>query len=148
MTVRGNARRSLGKVGSRPATTSVADQLQLVPPAVRVIVQATRRTVKAAAPTAEEVPYQGKPPRLRGALWKIVRYALGDADVVGIGASATHVLLYFYQGTELDDGSGLLQGGGKVMRSILLTRPQDAERPDVRRMLRRAFKLASERTRM
>jgi len=28
---------------------------------------------------------------------------LGDAEVAGIGASSTHVLLYFHRGAELDD---------------------------------------------
>jgi uncharacterized protein YdhG (YjbR/CyaY superfamily) len=122
---------------------SVADHLKLMAPQMRATVVAARRAVRAAAPTASEQPYQSKPPRSKSALWKIARYSLGGADVAGIGASSTHVLLYLHQGTELDDGSGLLEGAGKTMRSIRLNTPRDAKRPQVKRMLRKAFQLAS-----
>jgi hypothetical protein len=136
-----------GNTISASTEISVADQLKLVAPAARAIVQAARRAVRAAAPAARESAYQGGPPRSQGALWKIVRYKLGAADVAGIGTFSTHALLYFYRGTDLDDGSGLLEGGGKVMRSIRLNAPRDAARPEVERMLRRAFQLASEERR-
>ena len=91
---------------------------------------------------AREQPYQSKPPRAKSSLWKIARYVVGDADVVGIALSSVHAVLYFYRGAELDDGSGLLDGGGKSMRFIRLTTPRDALRPEVRRMLQRAFSAA------
>ena len=116
----------------------------VLPAVVSSTVQAARREIKAAAPTAIERPYGGVPRRSKTTLWKIARYALGDADVAGVGAFSTHALLYFYRGVELDDGSGLLEGRGKVMRSIRLFTPRDAARPDVRRMLRKAFRLAAE----
>jgi len=40
-----------------------------------------------------------------------------------------------------DDGSGLLQGGGKDARFVTLRTPADAERPAVKRLVRKAFKL-------
>jgi hypothetical protein len=61
--------------------------------------------------------------------------------VVGIGTFADHSNLFFYRGRELDDGSGLLQGGGKAMRFITLRQPADAEQPAVKQMVHRAFKL-------
>lgn len=125
---------------------SLADHLQQMSDNVRATVVATRRAVRAVAPKAIERPYQSKPPRSKSALWKIARYSLGDADVVGIGASSTHVLLYFHRGVELDDGSGLLRGAGKTMRSITMDTPRDASRPEVKRMLRKAFQLASRPT--
>jgi hypothetical protein len=103
--------------------------------------------VKAAAPSAKESPYQSEPPRSKSALWKIARYEVSDVEVVGIGASSAHVLLYLYRGADLDDGAGLLEGSGKAMRSLKLSTPQDAARPEVRRMLRQAFKLAAESSR-
>lgn len=124
--------------------TSVTDHVKRMVPPVRATVDAARRAVRAAAPTASERPYESKPPRSKSALWKIARYSLGDVDVAGIGASSTHVLLYFYRGTELDDGGGLLEGGGKAMRSIRLDTPRDAARREVTRMLRKAFQLASQ----
>jgi hypothetical protein len=120
---------------------TLSEQLKKLPPGVRSIVQAARRTVKAAAPAAEEVTSQSPPPRSSSYMWKLIRYAVNGRDVVGIGAFTGHASLVFYRGRELDDGKGLLQGGGKDARFITLRTPADAKRPDVARMLRKAFKL-------
>jgi len=120
---------------------SLSEQLKKIPPGVRSIVQAARRTVKAAAPNATETTSQREPPRSTSYMWKLVRYKVDGRDVVGIGAFTGHASLVFYRGRELDDNSGLLQGGGKETRFITLTTPADAERPDVARMVRKAFKI-------
>jgi hypothetical protein len=119
----------------------VSDHIKKIPPAVRPIVQAARRTVKEVAPKAVEISYQSEPPRSSTYMWKIVRYAVDGANVVGIGTFARHSTLFFYRGRELDDGSGLLEGSGKNSRFITLRAPADAERPAVKRLLRKAFKL-------
>ena len=119
----------------------VSEQIKKVPPTVRPIVQAARRTVKAVAPKADEISYQSQPPRSSTYMWKIVRYAVDGTNVVGIGTFARHSTLFFYRGRELDDGSGLLEGSGKDSRFITLKAPADAERPAVKRLLREAFKL-------
>jgi len=75
-------------------------------------------------------------------MWKLVRYAIDGEDVVGIGTFVDHSTIYFYHGRELDDGSGLLQGGGKEMRFITLRSPADAGRAEVKQMVRKAFRLA------
>jgi hypothetical protein len=120
---------------------TLSEQLKKLPPGVRSIVQAARRTVKAAAPSATEITYQSQPPRSKSYMWKMVRYAADGRNVVGIGAFATYAALFFYRGREVDDGSGLLQGGGKEMRAITLRARADADRPAVARMVRKAFKL-------
>src|SRR5438132_5656819 len=120
----------------------VSDHIKKVPPAVRPIVQAARRTVKAAAPTADEISYQSQPPRPSTCMWKIVGYAVGGKNVVGIGTFPRHSTMFFYRGLELDDGSGLLEGSGKDSRFITLHAPADAERPAVKRLVKKAFKLA------
>src|SRR3989442_8428851 len=120
----------------------VSDHQKKVPPAVRPIVQAARRTVKAVAPTAEEISYQSQPPRSSSYMWKIVRYAVGGANVVGIGTFPRHSAMFFYRGRELDDGSGLLEGSGNDSRFITLRAPADAEHPAVKQLLKKAFKLA------
>jgi hypothetical protein len=74
-------------------------------------------------------------------MWKIVRYAVGGANVVGIGTFARHSALFFYRGRELDDGSGLFEGSGKDSRFITLRTPADAERPAVKQLVKKAFKL-------
>jgi len=123
---------------------TVAAQMKRVPSAVRPTVQAARRTVKALAPKAKEMAYQSEPPRSKSALWKIVRYALEDEPVVGIGSFPTYATLYFYRGREIDDASGLLEGSGKDMRFTRLRTPADATRPDVRRLIRKAFALEND----
>lgn len=120
---------------------SVSDHLKRIPPTVRPIVQAARRTVKAVAPMANEITYQSQPPRSSRAMWKLVRYAIDGANVVAIGTFPRHSTLFFFRGRELDDGTGLLEGAGKEMRFITLRAPADAERPAVKRMVRKAFRL-------
>ena len=119
--------------------TSVADHLKKVPPAVRPTVLAARRTVKAAAPKAKEIAYQSKPPRSKSAMWKLARYAINDANVVAVGTFPKHASLFFYRGSELDDGSGLLEGSGKDARFIRLREPKDAAQPALARVLRKAL---------
>jgi len=124
--------------------TTVAEQLKRIPSAVRPTVQAARRTVRALAPKAKEIAYQSEAPRSKSALWKIVRYAIRDEPVVGIGTFPTYATLYFYRGREIDDASGLLEGSGKDMRLTRLRSPADAARPDVRRLVRKAFALEND----
>ena len=124
----------------------VSEQLQKLPPPVRATVQAARRAVKVAAPKGRrEIPYRSQPPRSKGAMWKLVRYAVHGVEgyVVAIGAFSDHASLFFPRGRELDDEAGLLQGGGKQFRFITLRSPADADRADVKRMLRKAFDVAS-----
>jgi hypothetical protein len=123
--------------------STLTEQLKQVPPAVRPNVQAAIKVVKEVAPGADEVAYQMAPPRSKGVMWKLVRYGIEGVDVVGIGTFADHSTLYFYRGVELDDDSGLLQGAGKVMRFITLRSPADAQRAAVKKMVRKAFKLAA-----
>jgi hypothetical protein len=127
-------------VAAAPETT-LSDQLKKLPPSVRAIVQAARRTLKAAAPNATEITSQSPPPRAKSYMWKMVRYAIDGRDVVGIGAFTAYASLVFYRGRELDDGSGLLQGGGKDARFITLRNPADLEQAAIARMIRKAFKL-------
>jgi hypothetical protein len=123
------------------AEIPVSEHLRKIPTAMRPTVQAARRTVKAVAPRAREITYRSQPPRSSRAMWKLVRYAVDGANVVWIGTFPSHATLFFYRGRELDDGSGLLEGGGKDMRFITLRAPADAARPAVKRMVRKAFRL-------
>src|ERR1700738_2044733 len=120
---------------------AVSDHIKKVPPPVRPTVQAPRRMVKAVAPKPDEISYQSQPPRSSTYMWKIVRYAVDGTNVVGIGTFARHSTLFFYRGRELDDGSGLLEGSGKDSRFITLKAPADAERPAVKQLVRKAFRL-------
>jgi hypothetical protein len=128
-----------------PEAHSVSDHVKKVPSSVRPTVQAARRVVKAAAPTATEIAYRSSPPRSKSAMWKIVRYVVDEEQVVAIGTFSTHVSLFFSRGRELEDGSGLLEGTGKDARYITLRAPADAERPAVKRIVRKAFTLGRQR---
>ena len=75
-------------------------------------------------------------------MWKLVRYAIDGANVVGIGTFPDHSTLFFYRGRELDDPDGLLHGSGKDSRFVTLTSPSDAERPAIKRLVKQAFKIA------
>ena len=106
---------------------------------MRPIVEAAIATIRAAAPAAEEIEYGMAAPRSKSMVWKLVRYASAGENVVGVGTLTGHSMIFFYRGRELDDGSGLLQGGGKEMRFIRLDSPEDARRSEVRQMVRKAF---------
>ena len=123
------------------AQISLAEQLKRIPPKTRPTVKAAIRTVKAVAPKADEITYRSQEPRSSRMMWKIVRYSVDGANVVGIGTFPNHSTMFFYRGRELDDGSGLLEGGGKDSRFITLRSPADVERPVVKRLVRNAFKL-------
>ncbi len=125
------------------AKITLAEHLRKVPPTVRPTVKAAIRTVKEVCPKADEITYRSEPPRSKSVMWKIVRYAVNGANVVGVGTFTDHSTLFFYRGRELDDGSGLLKGGGKDSRFITLRSPADVERPVVKRLVRKAFKLGA-----
>jgi uncharacterized protein YdeI (YjbR/CyaY-like superfamily) len=125
------------------AQVSLFDQLNKIPAATRPTVKAAIRMVKAVAPKAEEIAYRSQPPRSKSAMWKLARYAVDGSNVVGVGTFADHSTLFFYRGRELDDGSGLLQGSGKDSRFVTLRSPADAERPAVKRLVRKAFKIGA-----
>src|ERR1700682_2625190 len=123
------------------AQIRLSDHLQKIPAQVRPTVRAAIKTVKETAPKADEITYNSQAPRSSNAMWKLVRYAVDGTNVVGIGTFASHSTIFFYRGRELDDGSGLLQGGGKDSRFVTLRTPADAEQPAVKRLVGKAFKL-------
>jgi hypothetical protein len=119
----------------------LSEHLKNVPTNVRPTVKAAIKTVKEVAPKADEITYRSGPPRSSSAMWKLVRYSVGGANVVGVGTFTNHSTLFFYRGRELDDKSGLLQGSGKDSRYVTLRGPADAEKPALKRLIRQAFKL-------
>ena len=122
---------------------SLSEQLKKIPSNVRPTVKAALKTVKEAAPDADEIAYRSQAPRSKSAMWKIVRYAVDGVNFVGVGTFTDHSTMFFYRGRDLDDASGLLQGSGRDSRFVTLKAPADAERPAVKRLVRQAFKLAS-----
>jgi hypothetical protein len=124
---------------------SLPSQLRTLPAAVRATVQTARRAVKAAAPDAVEVGCQMAQPRSKSMMWKLCRYTREGEDgyVVAIGAFTKHAAIFFARGVELDDGSGVLEGTGKQLRYFTLRTSADAERPMLKRLVRKAFRLGT-----
>jgi hypothetical protein len=121
---------------------TVSGQLKKVPVAVRPTVGAAIKAIREAAPDAEEIAYQMEAPRSERMMWKIVRFAVDGANVVGVGTFPRHATMFFYRGRELDEGDGMLQGTGKDTRFVTLRSPADAESAKVKKLLRKAFRLA------
>lgn len=123
------------------AKISVSEQLRKIPPSVRPIVKAARAVVQAAAPRAKEIAYQSARPSSKSAMWKLARYTIDDAPVIGIGTFSKHASLFFFRGSDLHDASELLEGGGKQLRYITLHSVADAQRAQVKRIVKQALKL-------
>jgi hypothetical protein len=123
---------------------SVDDHLNNVPPAVRPILAAARKTIRSAAPSADEVAYQSKPPKSGSAMYKLARYLVNGEEVAGLGTFAKHSTIYFYRGRELDDEAGLLPGSGMDTRFVTLRNVADAEKPAVKKLVREAFELGGQ----
>ena len=122
---------------------TVDDHLEKVPAAVRPIIEAARRAITGAGPKAVEIPYRSGAPKSPSSMWKLARYTIDGANVVGLGTFSRHSTVFFYRGRELDDPAGLLQGSGKDTRFVTLRSPADAERAAVKRLLRDAFRLGA-----
>jgi len=135
------ATEALNKMSMPAAKISLSDHLRKIPRTMRPTVEAAIRTVTEAAPQAEEITYRSRQPSSSRAMWKLVRYTAGGANVVGIGTFPSHATMFFYRGRELDDGSGLLRGSGKDSRFITLNTPAEAGQPAVKRLVRQAFAL-------
>ncbi|HKC20397.1 MAG TPA: DUF1801 domain-containing protein [Candidatus Dormibacteraeota bacterium] len=121
---------------------STTARINEVPAAVRPIVEAAVDTIHEVAPHAEEIAYDMAAPKSKTMVWKLVRYAAGGENVVGVGTLTGHSMIFFYRGRELDDPAGVLQGGGKEMRFVRLDSPDDARRPEVKRLIKKAFQAA------
>jgi hypothetical protein len=62
--------------------------------------------------------------------------------ICNVGVFRRHVTLAFVRGTDLEDRAGALLGTGRAMRHIRLTKLSDLDRPEIRRYLRKARKVA------
>jgi hypothetical protein len=62
--------------------------------------------------------------------------------ICNISVFRRHVTLAFVRGTDVEDRGGVLQGTGKAMRHIRLTKLSDLDRPEIRRFLRKARRVA------
>lgn len=131
------------KVDPVDVAFDTAPAMAKVPAAVKPIVEAACKAVRAIAPDAEEVPCAGKKPKSASMMWKLVRYAVDGQVVVTVGTFTRHSSMFFARGAEIDDGGGPLEGTGKKLRYITLRTPADAKRAIVKDVLIKAFALAA-----
>ena len=84
----------------------VEEYIAKLPPAQQEIVRSLRKTIRQAAPKLGEA-----------IKWQTPCYS-GSSNVCSIAAFKNHVNLHFFQGAELTDKQGVLEGTGKGMRHV------------------------------
>ena len=101
---------------------------------VREIAERLRALIVEVYPEVVEVPWPKQ---------KIAGYGVGpkkmSEHLCYIGAFKAHVNLGFYYGAVLPDPEGLMDGTGKNLRHIKITRVEAADQPAVRDLLEAAL---------
>jgi hypothetical protein len=123
-------RRQNGGLGRREVSEAKAKVEAFVgeqSPVQRKTINRLRALVKGAFPELEE--------RMR---WSQVGYLVLEKDVCGIYPSSGHVNLSFWQGSALSDPKGLLEGTGKGMRHIKISKVEDVGEETIRAYVREA----------
>lgn len=123
----------------RDSTLTPEQLLARYPEPMRALAEQARSLVRGTVPEASEYVNAG---------WCALAYRHPDAGYFcGIFPFADHVKLLFEHGVELDDPSGLLEGDGRQVRSIVLRRSADVRQRGVRPLLLAAVALRSGRKR-
>lgn len=100
---------------------------------VRSLAREARNLVLSVHPDATEKVWPG---------WKVVGYGVGakmTEMVCGVAPYKGRVGLTFQSGAALEDPDGLLDGGGKRMRSVSITSAEQLRAPGLRTLLASAF---------
>ncbi len=107
---------------------SVEELLERCTPAVRRLVQASRRRILAVVPGATE--------RLRAG-WGILGY---DAPryFAFVAPMKDHVRIGFERGVVLPDPAGILEGNGTQVRHVVVRKPSELRNPALAALLREA----------
>ncbi|MEO7355260.1 MAG: hypothetical protein ABIZ70_13025 [Gemmatimonadales bacterium] len=114
----------------RVAEAQVDELLARLAPGHESLISATRKWVQKRLPSAYELVYEYTS-------WLVISYSPnehGYEGVLAIRASASGVALHFSHGKELPDPEKLLQGTGKLTRSIPLEAASMLARPAVARL--------------
>ena len=122
-------------VERRTAEAELRGLIARFAPAHQRLLAAMRRWMRKRLPTAHEVVYEYSD-------FVVISYSPnehGYEGVLAIRASANGVELYLNRGKELPDPEGLLQGSGKLMRSIPMEGASTLARPAVARLIDEAI---------
>lgn len=95
------------------------------------LVKRLRELVKQTDPDLVEEPKKG---------WKNITYSKKGV-VCAISPHKSYVNLHFYKGASLPDPGGLLQGSGKALRHVKVTKPEDIQEDEIARLVRAAVQL-------
>jgi len=115
----------------RSAEAEVRALIDKFAPAYLRLVNATRRSLQERLPTAHEVVYEYRD-------CFVISFSpneRGYDGVLAIRGSEKGVELYFNNGKQLPDPAKLLQGSGKLVRSINLESASTLARPEVARLI-------------
>jgi len=116
------------------AHDDVASFLTTYPPAVAEIGLNVRETIRAAVPGVRETLDRAA---------RVVGYGFGPGykdSVCTIIPSQKGIKLGIVRGAELPNLNGLLTGSGKIHRHVVLNTLADAKRPEVKRLLKTAYR--------
>ena len=112
--------------------TTVAQLLRAFSPEVRELSLKARAAVKQTVPRATEKVYPG---------WRIIAFHCGAGrrgQFCAVSPQRERVHLYFMRGTDLPDPQHLLEGTGKGMRHIKVTRAGQLKSAALKKLIRAA----------
>lgn len=125
-----------------PARTSSKRQLVTIlsglPPAMEKLTRAVLPKMRARLPGAVEMVH-GRKNSL------VIGFCADERASTVINSIAVYrnwINLYFFEGGSLPDPEGLLQGSGRMVRSIRLTSAADLDRPAVKALMAEALRRA------
>ena len=102
-------------------------------PEARQLVGDLRALIRRLLPKAQEKIYRG---------WGVVDYGFGTfgRGFISIGPQKGYVNLYFMNGVDLPDPTGLLEGSGKCLRHVKIHKPEDLKNKAMQALIKVAAK--------
>ncbi len=103
-------------------------------PEAQALARELRRLIQRLLPEAQEKIYKG---------WGVADYGFSASSrgFLSIGPNKSYVNLFFMDGVELDDPSGLLIGTGKRLRHVKIVSPKDLHNKALHKLVREAARL-------
>lgn len=105
---------------------------------VEPVARALRRRIRELVPGAVEQQHGG---------WRTIGYSWDGSmrtSICAIAPHSRHVNLQFFQGTELPDPEGRLEGTGKRARHVKIRAAEEVDDPAVERLVEQAAELAGD----
>ncbi len=104
-------------------------------PEAQELARELRRLLQRLLPKAQEKIYKG---------WGVADYGFSASGrgFLSIGPNKSYVNLFFMDGVELDDPSGLLVGSGKRLRHVKIASRKDLQSKALHKLVREAARLS------